>query len=79
MVAATGDAGTTQVLLPMPFARISRSKRQVKVKSILGRQLATVPALRNPDQVTKLEEDRITAYYGSGHLYAKPSRLGPLL
>ena len=78
-VAATSDAGTTQVLLPMPFARISRSKRQVKVKSILGRHFATVPALRNPDQVTKLEEDKITAYYGSGHLYAKPSRLGPLL
>ncbi len=70
---------TRHVLLPMTFARVSRAKRVVKVKSILARHFATVPAIKSPDQVTKLEEDRICAYYGSGHLYAKPSRLGPLL
>ncbi len=37
-----------------------------------------MPGLRNPDQVTLLEEDRISAYYGGGTLYAEPSRLGPL-
>ena len=51
----------------------------VNVKSILARHFANVPATQSPDQVTKREEDRITAYYGSGHLYATPSRLGPLL
>jgi photosynthetic reaction center H subunit len=49
------------------------------VRSIRGDQFAEVPATRNPDQVTRLEEDRITAYYGGGTLYALPSRLGPLL
>jgi photosynthetic reaction center H subunit len=38
-----------------------------------------VPGLRNPDQVTLREEDRLSAYYGAGTLYAEPSRLGPWL
>ena len=78
-VSVAADAQTKTVLLPIGFCRISRRKRQVKVKSILARHFATVPGIKNPDQVSKLEEDRITAYYASGHLYAKPSRLGPLL
>lgn len=67
------------VLLPMAFARVDGRNRRIKVKSILARHFANVPGLQNPDRVTKREEDRITAYYASGHLYAKPSRLGPLL
>ena len=71
--------GAAHVLLPMGFARIVRRKRIVKVKAVLARHFATVPALKNPDRVTKLEEDKITAYFASGHLYATPARLGPLL
>ncbi len=67
------------VLLPITFATISQGRRVVNVKSILARHFATVPGIQNSDQVTKREEDRIMAYYGSGHLYATPSRLGPLL
>lgn len=73
------DGDARHVLLPMTFARISRGKRQVKVASIMARHFATVPGIKSPDQVTKLEEDRICAYYASGHLYAKPARLGPLI
>jgi hypothetical protein len=29
--------------------------------------------------VTLLEEDRLSAYFGAGTLYAEPSRLGPWL
>jgi photosynthetic reaction center H subunit len=71
-------AGRT-VLLPIYFARVSRHRREVRVKSILAHQFADVPAFKNPDHVTKLEEDKITAYYAGGHLYATPARLGPLL
>lgn len=53
--------------------------QEVIVKSILAAQFAEVPALENPDQVTKREEDRIAAYYAGGYRYAAPSRLGPLL
>jgi photosynthetic reaction center H subunit len=72
-------AGGRRVLLPVNFARVNGNRRQVKVESILARHFANVPGTRNPDQVTVREEDRITAYYASGHLYAEPSRLGPWL
>lgn len=78
-VEVLGSESGRHVLLPMGFARIDGGRRRVKVKSILARHFATVPGLQNPDRVTKREEDRIMAYYASGHLYAKPSRLGPLL
>lgn len=73
-----GALAPRTVLLPMTLARIN-GRRQVLVKSLLGEQFAGVPGLRNPNQVTKLEEDRITAYYAGGNLYAVPGRLGPLL
>lgn len=65
------------ILLPVNFSRVAGGR--VNVKSILGGQFKDVPKLANPDQVTRLEEDRITAYYGSGHLYATPERSEPLV
>ena len=71
-----GASGPQTVLLPMPFAKIDKSRRVINVRAILASQFADVPALRNPDVVTKLEEDKITAYYAAGTLYATPLRLG---
>jgi photosynthetic reaction center H subunit len=71
--------GPRHVLLPIPFAKIDAKKRRVTVKSILAAQFATVPSLANPDQVTLLEEDQITAYYAGGTLYATPARAEPFL
>ena len=68
-----------RVLLPLPFAKIDRYRRRVRVNAILGSQFADVPATRSLDQVTKLEEDRIVGYYGAGTLYATPARQEPLL
>jgi photosynthetic reaction center H subunit len=69
--------GTRRVLLPINLTRVNH--RCVKVESITGAQFADVPGLRNPDQITLREEDRICAYYAGGHLYAQPARLGPWL
>ena len=69
--------GSRRVLLPVNFTRIGN--RQVKVRSILAHQFAQVPATRNPDAVTLLEEDKIMGYYGGGTLYATPDRQEPLL
>jgi photosynthetic reaction center H subunit len=69
--------GSRRVLLPIPFARIGRE--QVDVKSIFAKHFANVPATKHPDQVTFLEEDKISAYYGAGTLYAEPSRSEPLI
>lgn len=69
--------GSRRVLLPMPFARIRRN--QVEVNSIYGHHFARVPGQRNPDQLTMLEEEKISAYYGGGTLYADPKRTEPLI
>jgi photosynthetic reaction center H subunit len=69
--------GSRRVLLPIPFARIRRT--QVEVNAIFAKQFANVPGLNNPQQVTFLEEERISAYYGAGTLYAEPSRGDPLI
>ena len=78
-VEVASPGGPRRVLLPVNFTKINSGRGQVKVKAILGSQFADVPGLAMPDQVTLREEDRIAAYYASGHLYAKPSRLGPLV
>ena len=66
-----------RVLLPVPFARIKRAG--VFVNSIYAAQFASVPGIRDADQVTLLEEDKISAYYGGGTLYADPARSEPIL
>ena len=68
-----------RVLLPMTMAVIDKGKRKVKVDAILASQFANVPTLGQPDQVTSDEEERVTAYYGGGYLYATPARTEPLL
>ena len=68
--------GTRRVLLPITFARITSD--QVKVHALLASQFADVPGTKAADAVTLLEEERITAYYGAGLLYAQPKRAEPL-
>lgn len=67
------------VLLPINFARVQPSPGVVRVVALTAEQFKGVPRLKNPDQVTFLEEDRITGYFGGGHLYAHPARQEPLL
>jgi photosynthetic reaction center H subunit len=74
----TGSGSAARrVLLPATFAKVGDGR--VSVRSIYGHQFAAVPGLRHPDQVTRLEEDRICAYYGGGTLYASAARAEPLL
>jgi photosynthetic reaction center H subunit len=69
--------GGRTVLLPVPFSLIRRN--QVEVHAVYARHFAGVPALRNPNEVTKLEEEKISAYYGGGTMYADASRSEPLI
>lgn len=76
----TGDeAARRPVLLPITMARVDRSRGQVRVASILASQFVDVPPIRKDDRITRLEEDKICAYYAGGHLYAVPSRAEALL
>lgn len=66
-------------LLPYGYARVKFGKKQIRVSSIMADQFHHVPRTASTDRVTRLEEDRITAYYAGGHLYASPSRQEPLI
>ncbi len=70
------DGATRNVLLPVPFARVSR--RNVRVPALYGAQFAGVPVTRDATRVTILEEEKIAAYWGGGLLYADPKRAEPL-
>jgi photosynthetic reaction center H subunit len=69
--------GGRHVLLPINFTRIGGW--EIRVRSILGIHFSDVPGLRQADQVTLLEEEKVVAYYGAGTLYATPDRQEPLL
>lgn len=71
------DTGSRKVLAPMPFVRVRRNA--VEINSIYAHHFANVPAIRNADQVTMAEEERIQAYYGGGTFYASPERSQELL
>ncbi len=69
--------GAGRRLVPIQLAKIKSDR--VKVRAIFGPHFAAVPQTRSPTQVTLLEEDKITAYYGGGKLYASAARLEPQL
>ena len=72
-------SGGKRVLVPVHSAGVRFKRRRVNVTALLSAQFAGVPATNDPDQVTLLEEDKISAYYGGGTLYATPDSLEPLL
>ena len=76
-VELSAENGGRRILLPVPFARIKSDS--VKAHSIYAAQFANVPATKSADQVTLLEEEKISAYYGGGTLFADPARAEPLL
>jgi photosynthetic reaction center H subunit len=78
-VEVQAPTGARRIMLPMNFSRVDGRRRVVKVASILASQFADVPAIKGPDSITAREEDRVTAYYAGGQLYAEPSRQEPLI
>lgn len=71
------DGGAGTVLLPIMMAEIS--PRGVMTDAITGKQFASVPRTASRDQVTLLEEEKISAYFGAGYLWATPERAEPLI
>ncbi|WP_435138637.1 photosynthetic reaction center subunit H [Pseudopelagicola sp. nBUS_19] len=64
-------------LIPINFCRIQQDR--VTVRSIFSAQFNSVPGVAKTDELTMLEEEKITAYYGGGTLYATPTRAEPLI
>ncbi|KAA5804027.1 photosynthetic reaction center subunit H [Alkalicaulis satelles] len=69
--------GGRKVLLPFAFTNIRGKARKALVSAIQASQFAGVPAHKSPDQVTRLEEEKISAYYGAGTLYATSDKAEP--
>ena len=68
------DIGAGTRLLPMAMARVRAREGLIKVASITAAQFAGVPVIKALDEVTKLEEEKIVAYFAGGYLYAMPGR-----
>jgi photosynthetic reaction center H subunit len=65
-------AGDTR-LIPMPMAKIGW--KGVIVRSIRSDQFAGVPKIASDREITKLEEEKVCAYYAGGTLYATQERV----
>lgn len=68
-----------RVMVPMNFTRVDGEARVISVVAILARQFADVPATKSTEQITRLEEEKICAYFAGGYLYATPERAEPLI
>ena len=76
---AEGTTGQRRIVFPMFLATIDRNRREVNVVSVMSHQFLEAPGLQNPDTITLREEDRISGYFAGGHMYATPSRFGPVV
>lgn len=79
-----GDAAVgRKVLVPMPMATIVRHdfffnkvKPHVRVSSLRSEQFADIPGTKSMTSVTKLEEEKISAYYAGGEFYNRVNPAG---
>jgi photosynthetic reaction center H subunit len=78
-IEGAGPVAIRHVLVPMAMVVVKKAERLVRVDPVLGSQIGGAPVLSNPDQITIDEEERITAYFGAGYLYATAERSEPLL
>ena len=72
---ALNEGGTAT--LPMPMVKVSRG--QVVTDAVIAAQFANCPQLASAVQITLLEEEKVSAYFGAGYLWATPQRSEPLV
>ena len=75
------DMGDRSILVPNTLAVFTKwsYKPAMIVNSINAAQFANVPLTKEPNRVTRLEEEKIMAYFCGGKLYANEWRQEPLL
>ena len=59
-------------LVPMPMVKIKQDR--VRINSITSDLFDDVPTIKSPTEVTMLEEEKISAYYAGGTMYAAAKR-----
>ena len=55
-------------MVPITLAKIK--ERWVQVKSLRAKDFAGVPGIKGGASITKLEEEKVSAYYAGGTLYS---------
>ncbi|MEM8571212.1 MAG: photosynthetic reaction center subunit H [Pseudomonadota bacterium] len=71
----TLDSDNRRRLIPMELTRIFRDR--VSVHSLYAENFPGIPVIRSENQITKLEEEKVCAYYCGGKLYAGKRRIEP--
>lgn len=75
-ITLNSDTGTGKRLVPIQLTKIKRDG--VHIHSLYAEHYADAPTIRSAGQVTLLEEDKISAYFAGGKLYAG-ARIEPLI
>ncbi|MEL6364724.1 MAG: photosynthetic reaction center subunit H [Pseudomonadota bacterium] len=73
----TLDGGEIPKRVLVPFAFSVVKKDALRVEAIYAEHFDGVPTTKTPDSVTRLEEDKISGYFGGGKLYASKDRQEP--
>lgn len=71
------DDTEKHVLLPANFAMLQKSRahgQHLHVHAVQSHHFADVPGTASAQSITRLEEEKIMAYYGGGLLYASKRR-----
>jgi len=71
--------GGRRIIIPSTFIKINNKLGVINCNFLRADLFATIPALKNPEVITRLEEDKIMGYFGGGQLYGKIGRLEPIL
>jgi photosynthetic reaction center H subunit len=75
----TQGPAARSVVFPLDLANFNSKRKEASTSALLADQFLAAPALKNPDQITLLEEDKVSAYFAGGYMYATPDRQEPAL
>jgi len=67
-------SATRTVLIPAPLVKVHGEEQKVSTGAVPAALFAGAPTLANPDRITFREEDRVSAYFGGGYLFATADR-----
>ncbi|MEM9194101.1 MAG: photosynthetic reaction center subunit H [Myxococcota bacterium] len=74
-----GENGDDVRLVPINTVVVRGDKSYVETEALRSTQLALAPTLKQTEQITLMEEERIVAFFAGARMYAEPKRMGPVV
>jgi len=71
--------GAGNRLIPIQMLGLDEDAKAIRVRALRSDQFPLVPTLKERDQVTLYEEERVAAFYAGGWFYAEPGRREPVV